>query len=461
MLILQNRFKNTKKKASRVAAMIFIATFSAFSHAIAQTPNNPDEEIAQAREKYYQGEFNTAIEMLNRCMRQGGMTAAQKMLAHKCLADAYLAKDYRDDVETHIRKMFELEPDYHPDPVQDRPTFVEMVNGCKEKMVRDGQFILIKGRHLVRRLDENFKEDRQQPLRVAPGNFTYQELRVSSPFLYYFQNTIEKEIGLAPRFQMVKRKDLQQAVKTRGIAVTERLKPNTLEALQEFGDADAVLVGKCWDESDSLAIRLELINRQQTALAAAETRLDKKDIPANWPLLPNNFAEAQETITAWSEQPSSSKLEVKLWVDRLDGAVYQKGEKMTAYVRANRDCYLYLFYHDAAGNDLLILPNRLRPNHQITGGKVYEIPSRADQFDFTIVAPFGAEILKAFASSQPLPELAGKEISGGIKKLKLSAAELAKTLRGVEMKKRPDNASAGETQTERAEASCVVTTVEK
>jgi len=460
MLIFASQFAHHRKKELLVSTVIFILTLGPFSIAIAQAQNNRDQEIAQAREKYVEGKFDTAITLLNRCMRQGGMTAAQKMQAHQCLADCYLAKDYLDDAEAHIRKMFELEPNYRPDPVQDRPTFVEMVNGCKEKMVRDGQFILIKGRHLVQRLDENFKTGRQQPLRVAPGNFTYQELRVSSPFLYYFQNAIEKEIGLAPRFQMINRKDLQQAVKTRGIAVTERLKPNTPEALQEFGDADAVLVGKCWEESDSLvAIRLELIDRQQTALAAAETRIDKKDIPANWPLLPPNFAEAKEAISILKDQSSSSKLEVKLWVDRLDGAVYQKGEKMTAYVRANRDCYLYLFYHDAAGNDLLILPNRLRPNHQIAGGKVYEIPSRADQFDFTIVAPFGAEILKAFASSQPLPELAGKEISGGVKKLKLSAADLAKTLRGIEMKKRPETAS--DDQVERAEASCVVTTVER
>ncbi len=242
----------------------------------------------------------------------------------------------------------------------------------------------------------------------------------------------------------------------------QRLQPSTLEALHEFGDADAVLIGTCWDHDDSLAVRIELIDRQQNRLAVAETRIDKEDIPAHLPVLPNNFAQAQETINDWSESAlPPSKFEVKLWVDRLDGAVYQKGEKMTAYICANQDCYLYLFYHDAGGNDLLIFPNHYRPDNHATREKVYEIPSRADQFDFTIVEPFGVEILKAFASTQPLPELAGKEISGGIRKLKLSAADLAKTLRGIEMKKRPESASAGETQVERAEASCVVTTVEK
>jgi tetratricopeptide (TPR) repeat protein len=458
MLILQGRFIHAKNKALRAAVMICISTLGAFSFALAQSSNNPDQEIAQARTKYEQGEFNAAIEIFNRCMQQDGLTAAQKMQVHKGLASVYLAKDYHADAETHIDKMFELDPDYHPDPSQEIPDFVRMVKTCKEKIVGDGRFILFKGRHLARRLDENFKTDRQQPLRVAPGNFTYQAVRISSPFLYYFQNTIEHQIVLAPRFQMVKREDLQKAVQTRGIAVTARLKPNSPEALQEFGDADAALMGKCWDESDSLlAIRLELIGRQQTALAAAETRINKKDIPPNWPLLPPNFDEVKNADEFLSDQASSAKLEIKLWVDRLDGAVYQKGEKMTAYVRANRDCHLYLIYHDADGNDLLILPNRLRPNHQITGGKVYEIPSRADQFDFSIVAPFGAEILKAFASTQPLPELAGKEISGGIKKLKLSAADLAKMLRGVALTAR----EAELVEAERAEASCVVTTVEK
>lgn len=183
----------------------------------------------------------------------------------------------------------------------------------------------------------------------------------------------------------------------------------------------------------------------------------KDDIAETTPVLPNNFAQAQATITAWSEYATpSSKLDLKLWVNRLDGAVYQKGEKMTAYVRADKDCYLYLFYHDAGGNDFLIFPNRLRPNNHITRDRVYEIPNRADQFDFTVVSPFGVEILKAFASTQPLPELKGKEVAGGIKQLKLSAAELAKTLRGVAMTAREVERA----KAERAEASCVVTTIE-
>ncbi|GEM_PF-5891857 len=75
MFILPSRFTHAKNKALRAAAMICISTLGAFSLALAQRPNNPDQEIAQARTKYEQGEFNEAIEILNRCMQQDGLTA--------------------------------------------------------------------------------------------------------------------------------------------------------------------------------------------------------------------------------------------------------------------------------------------------------------------------------------------------------------------------------------------------
>jgi len=436
------------------AFVFFISSFGLFAGASAQTPAQIEQQIAAAREKYFQGEFDAAIEILNRSLRESNLTAAQKMQAYKCLAQAYLAKDYSDETATHVQKMIELEPDYRPDSVQDTPSFVEFVKETKSKMCRDGQFVVIKAHHLAMQLDKNFHSTQQKPLRVVSGNFTYRDLPISSSFLYFFQNHLEEELGRSPRFQMVKRSDLQSAVKTRGIAVTARLKPNSPAARQEFVEADAVLLGKCWDKEDSLAIHVALVDSsKQIVFSSATTMFAKEDIAANRPVIPDNFAQAQATITAWNESAApSSKLALKLWVDRLDGAVYQKGEKMTAYMRANKDCYLYLFYHDAGGNDFLIFPNRLRPDNHVAGGNVYEIPNRLDSFDFTVVSPFGVEILKAFASTQPLPELKGKEVAGGIKQLKLSAAELAKTLRDVAMTAR---------ETERAEASCVVTTVER
>ena len=459
MQVLKENFIDRRRLGWR----LFWSVLSVFSLAIAQAQNSREQEIAQAREKYYQGEFDAAIDMLNRCMRQNDLTEAQKVQAHKSLAQAYFAKDYFDEAATHVQKMIELESEYRTDPVQDPPSFVEFVKKAKSQMCRDGRFMVIKARHLALLLGNNFSPAMSKPLRVVSGNFTFHDMPISSSFLYLFQKGLEGELNQSSKFKMVKRSDLQAAVKTRGIAVTARLKPSTPVAMQEFVEADAVLLGNCWDKGDSLAIHVTLVDSvKQIVFSSATTRFAKDDIAETTPALPNNFAQAQATMTAWSESAApASKLNLKLWVDRLDGAVYQKGEKMTAYIRADKDCYLYLFYHDAGGNDFLIFPNRLRPNHQITGGKVYEIPSRADQFDFTIVAPLGVEILKAFASNQPLPELQGKAISGGIKKLKLSAADLAKTLRGIEMKKRPDNAAAGETQIERAEASCVVTTVEK
>jgi len=443
--------------------VILMSIFGLFAIATAQSPSTCEKEIAQAREKYYAGEFDAAIELLKACLRQGGLVNHQRLQAYQYLAQAYLAKDYFDEAETQIRNMIELEPDYYPDLEQEPPNFVQLVAKVKEKMGEDGQIIAIKAKRLARQLDENLNALIKTPLRIAPGNFTFQDLRVSSPFLYYFQNTLEKELDESPRFQAVKRHELQNQIKRRGIEITARLMPSTLEAIQEFVEADAVLLGKCWDHGDSLSVHVALVeSSEKTTLSSAVTQFDKNDLPENMLIVPNNFAEAQEVMAEWREEASPSlKLQIKLWVDRLDGGVYKQGEKMTASVRANKPCYLYLLYRDAGGNTLLLFPNRFRQDNRLAVDTEYKIPDQADQFDFTITPPFGMEILKAFASTQPLPELEGKEVAGGIKQLKLSATELAKTLRGVALTKRPESMASGENQAERAEASCVVTTLEK
>ena len=73
-----------------------------------------------------------------------------------------------------------------------------------------------------------------------------------------------------------------------------------------------------------------------------------------------------------------------------------------------------------------------------------------DQFDFTVVQPCGVEILKVFASTQQLPNLEGESMGGGIKRLKLSVNGITGRLRSI---------SVTQKEVERAEASCVVTTM--
>ncbi|MFQ5751796.1 MAG: DUF4384 domain-containing protein [bacterium] len=316
-------------------------------------------------------------------------------------------------------------------------------------------------------LADNLPASSKSPIRLAVSNLTYQDLRVSSPFLRYFQEQISMHLSSVSQFQVIKGSELQQAVRTRSIAVTQKKTPDTPDGLKEFVDADAVLMGKCWEKGDSLlSVIVDIIeSSSKAALASSNAFIRKARIPANLPLFPANYQDIQQNMASWSDVSSpNAKLEVKLWVDRLDGGVYEEGEKMQAYVWANKDCYLYLIYRDVTGNELLIFPNSYRPNNRIVGNRVYEIPSKSDRFDFTVVSPFGVEIVKAFASTHPMPKLEGDAVGGGIKRLKLSLNKLAETLRGVQVTDRLDQSGTDPLPSgpvERAEASCVVTTVRK
>lgn len=325
-----------------------------------------------------------------------------------------------------------------------------------------------KVRFLAMKLAEGLPKDQRVPLRLVMGNLTYQDFRISSPFLSYFQDQITSELIRHPQFQVLKETELQKTIQTRSIAVTQKEIPSTPSGILNITNADGVIMGKCWEKGDSLlSIIVDIIQSDsKTALTSSSISIRKDRIPSNLSLLPVNFNEIKQYSDIWNDVSSpESRLEVKLWVDRLDGGVYQEGEKMQPYVWANKQCFLNLIYHDAAGNDLLIFPNAYRSDNRILGNTVYEIPSVLDRFDFTVVRPCGVEILKAFASTHPLPHLEGNESGGGIKLLKIPLKRLAETLRSVEVIKRGDvpmpEAGSSTKLFERAEASCVVTTVEK
>jgi hypothetical protein len=316
---------------------------------------------------------------------------------------------------------------------------------------------------LALRLAEGLPEDYKFPLRVAVANLTYQDLRISSPFLRYFQEQISTHMSRLPQFQVIKPTELQNSIRTRSIAVTQKTTPDTPEGIRDFTDADAVLIGKCWEKGDSLlSVIAEIVqSSSKAALSSSDVVIRQDQIPPNLPLLPANYKDVQQNMAVWNDVASpNAKLEVKLWVDRLDGGVYEEGEKMKVYVWANKECYLYLIYRDVSGNELLIFPNTYRESNRIVGNTVYEIPSVSDRFEFTVVPPFGVEILKAFASTHPMPNLEGQEVKGGIKQLKLSLNKLAETLRGIEVRPAQVVGYPSPSGTvERAEASCVVTTV--
>lgn len=200
------------------------------------------------------------------------------------------------------------------------------------------------------------------------------------------------------------------------------------------------LSGRYWESDDEVVVYAELESpaREVTSLqrSIAKDKVSYKLIPA--------IAEEMEPLMG----EGGRGLKLALWTDKGRKPSYQEGEQMVAFLKADKDCYVYLIYHDAGGRNFLIFPNKFRKENFIREGKVYQIPGPGDKFRFTVGPPFGTEVLKAFASTEPVSLPKGKFVGGGLLMMLGSTKEVVESLK-----------ESIRTSARWAEASCAVNTM--
>lgn len=95
--------------------------------------DNCKSELKEAEEKYNIGFFSEALEILNACLNKSNLSQEEKLSAYRLQALAYLAKDLQYLAKRSIQKILELEPNYEPDPIQDPPSFTQLVEEAKKQ----------------------------------------------------------------------------------------------------------------------------------------------------------------------------------------------------------------------------------------------------------------------------------------------------------------------------------------
>ncbi len=92
---------------------------------------------------------------------------------------------------------------------------------------------------------------------------------------------------------------------------------------------------------------------------------------------------------------------IEIWVDNEDG-IYYEGEDITIHFRADRDCYVAIYSIDTRGDVNLLFPGNPWEKGLITGGEVYSIPGRYEDYDLVVTGPEGIEYVQAVAAVDPL-----------------------------------------------------------
>ena len=248
-----------------------------------------------------------------------------------------------------------------------------------------------------------------EPVTAALAKVTYQETEFSSEFGNYLaakiEGTMAKDNTL---FKVTSQKVLQEEIKKGKIPISDCILGKfDAEKQPILKELKALLFARYWEKKDSIEIKLELLEiGKGTLIGSSSIELPKNILPERIALKPANDQIAEEGLSVFANNPdNNSELKVKVWPDKGESSVYLKDELMGFHFKANKDCYVYLYHMDAEGKVSLLFPNSFNKYNFIKANQVYTIPDNTMNFDFKITPPFGAEMVKAIASLQPIKSI--------------------------------------------------------
>jgi len=223
----------------------------------------------------------------------------------------------------------------------------------------------------------------------------------------------------------------------------------------DMGDAlksQAAVRGVLFDLGEEVKLTLRVTSATGEELATASAALPAPLVrKAGLKLVPDNYQEARKTLELLDAQVQASKLQVRLEMDRGDGGIYRRGDRVHLFLKSNLDCYVKVLYHQVDGTKVLIFPNRFHPDARIQKGHMYQIPPDDNSFDLIVQEPFGAEMVKLIASTEPIEIQAREPDANGLSVVRDDLASLLGKTRGISLKK---------SATQYCEATAVVNTME-
>ncbi len=92
---------------------------------------------------------------------------------------------------------------------------------------------------------------------------------------------------------------------------------------------------------------------------------------------------------------------VDVWLDKGDGGVYQPGESVTVYFKADADCFVTVYNIDTEGNIRILFPVSAEEGNYVAGGETYYVPAGIDDHYYIIDEPAGMGYIEAVASPKP------------------------------------------------------------
>lgn len=99
---------------------------------------------------------------------------------------------------------------------------------------------------------------------------------------------------------------------------------------------------------------------------------------------------------------SQDPVELEVWVNKGEGAVYRDGEEVGIRFRASSDCYVVIYDIDTEGFLSLLFPDDPYDDGFVEGGRVYRLPDPRARYELLAEGPPGIEYIAAVACVTPI-----------------------------------------------------------
>lgn len=203
------------------------------------------------------------------------------------------------------------------------------------------------------------------------------------------------------------------------------------EPMAAITGATCYTKGSYWPlHNNQVDIKLNLCTAAGAVICSASISADKNLVdPALFKLPQQNDTAYTQKIALMAPVKNNTPLALKVFTQQgRENLMFKKGDEILFYVHADKDAYLHLYNRDANGDIYRIFPNTFSNGNFIKSEDVTIIPDKnyASGFKFKVQGRLGNEMVFAFASDHPLPDLPGKKVGAGVKAMQVSIDDIKK-----------------------------------
>lgn len=130
-------YKNPNRPFLRIFLLIFallnVQMSLAFSAAIPLQKSSL-HLLKKAENHYHQGEFQQTLQLIRQFLQKNSASDPDKIKAYALLSKTFIAQGNTASAKKIIRKIFTVNPAYHPTLEQEKPSYIKMVEAVRKEL---------------------------------------------------------------------------------------------------------------------------------------------------------------------------------------------------------------------------------------------------------------------------------------------------------------------------------------